>query len=120
MRTQLVRSAIALTLISVLIAAAMADSASDAVLKRKLLGYWQSGRHTYLFKSDGIRYMVAGVPTSHWDIQGAVYYEDGKPYKIVTLNEKMFRTSGDVLERCSKQDIERLKKFFPDWMKEHE
>jgi len=100
---------------------ATANSASDAALKQKVLGYWETGRHAYLFKSDGIRYMVDGVPTSHWDIRGGLYYEDGKPYKIATLNDKTFDIAGgDLLKRCSKQGIERLKRLCPDWMKEHE
>jgi hypothetical protein len=65
--------------------------------------------------------MVDGIPTSHWDIRGGVYYEDGKPYKILILNEKKFETAGpDLLKRCSKQDMEQLKKCCSDWMKEHE
>lgn len=96
-----------LTLICTLTTAAAADTASDAALKRKVLGCWESGRHAYLFKSDGIRYMVGGIPTSHWDIRGGVYYEDGKPHKILILNEKKFETAGgDLLERCSKKCIE--------------
>ena len=119
-----------LTLICTLTTAATADTASDAAMKRKLLGYWQSGRHAYLFKSDGICYMVEGTTTSHWDIRGGVYYDDGTPYKILILNEKKFETGGekaggtvtvrDLLERCSKKDVERLKKCCSDWMKEHE
>ncbi len=97
------------------------DSASDAALKQKVIGYWETGRHAYLFKSDGIRYMVDGIPTSHWDIRGGLYYEDGKPHKIAILNENKFDiVGGDLLQRCSKQGIERLRRLCPDWMKEHE
>jgi hypothetical protein len=108
---------------------ATADSASDAAMKQKLLGYWHSGRHAYLFKSDGICYMVEGTTTSHWDIRGGVYYDDGIPCKIVSLNEKEFEFRSldnashyleDRWERCSKKEIEQLKKCCSDWMKEHE
>ena len=119
-----------LTLICTLTTAATADSASDAALKRKLLGYWQSGRHAYLFKSDGICYMVERTTTYHRDIRGGVYYVDAMPYEIVSLNEKDFEYRSrdknaspyirDGLERCSKKDIEQLKKCCSDWMKEHE
>ena len=127
MKTKLIRSAIVLTLMCTLTATAMADSAA---LERKLLGYWQSGRHAYLFKSDGICYMVEGTTTYHWDIRGGMYYMDATPYKIVSLNGKEFEYCSpdnnarpfvrDGLERCSKRDIEQLKKCRSDWMKEHE
>jgi len=121
MQTKLIRSAMVLTLICTLTTGAAADTASDAALRRKVLGYWKTGRHAYLFKSDGIRYMVGGTPTRHWDIRGGVYYEDGKPYKISKLNEKEFDIAGgDLLERCSEKHIEQYKASFPDWMKEHQ
>jgi hypothetical protein len=129
MKTILIRSAIVLTLICTLTAAATADTASDAALKRKLLGYWQSGRHAYLFKSDGIIYMVEGIPTTHWDIRGGVYYEDGSPKGTVSMKGKEFEFHARdknapcmlcTVERCSKKDIEQLKKCCSDWMKEHE
>ena len=63
---------------------------SDAATKRKLLGYWKSGRHSYLFKSDGICYMVEGTTTYHWDIRGGVYYIEAKAYEIVSLNGNEF------------------------------
>jgi hypothetical protein len=126
MKTKLIRPAMVLTLICTLTTAATADSASDAALKRKLLGYWQSGRHAYLFKSDGICYMVGGTTTHHWDIRGGMYYDEATPLEIVSLSGNEFKARSRVknasegLERCSKKDIEQLKKFFPDWMKEHE
>jgi hypothetical protein len=130
MKTKLIRPAMVLTLICTLTTAATADSASDAALKRKLLGYWKSGRHSYLFKSDGICYMVEGTTTYHWDIRGGMYYMDATPYKIVSLNGKEFEYCSpdknakpfirDGLERCSTKDIEQLKECCSDWMKEHE
>src|SRR4051812_667998 len=114
-----------LMLICSLTTAAVADSASNAALKRKLLGYWHSGRHAYLFKSDGICYMVEGTTTYHWDIRDGVYYSDAMPFEIVTLNEKEFEYQSrdrnakpfmrDGLERCSKKDLEELKKCCSDW-----
>ncbi len=108
---------------------ATTNSASDAAMKRRLLGYWQSGRHAYLFKSDGICYMVEGTTKSDWDIRGGVYYYGGIPCKIGSLNEKEFEFRSldngsqyieDRWERCSKKDVEQLKKCCSDWMKEHE
>jgi hypothetical protein len=130
MKTKLTRAAMVLILICSLTTAAMADTASDAAMKRKLLGYWKSGRHSYLFKSDGICYMVEGTTTYHWDIRDGVYYVEAKPYEIMSLNGNEFEYRSrdknaipfeqDGLERCSKNDIEQLKKCCSGWMKEHE
>jgi lysozyme inhibitor LprI len=66
---------------------------SDAEIKAKLLGYWQSPRHAYLLKSDGIMYMC---PTNYattkntWDVKGGLFYQDGQPHRIVTLNRLEF------------------------------
>lgn len=121
MKTKLVRLILCLTLLSILATGANADRASDATLKEKVLGFWETGRHAYLFKSDGIRYMVEGVPTARWDIRGGMYYEDGKPHKIAKLNDTTFDIAGgDLLKRCSKEGIERLRKLCPEWMREHE
>jgi hypothetical protein len=134
MKTKLIRPAMVLILICTVTAAATADTASDAVIKRKLLGYWNSGRHAHLFKSDGTHYADVlaaamgdeGTP-HHWDIRSGLYYDDGTPYKILILNEKKFEFRSldknatlDIWGRCSKQDIEQLKKCCSDWMKEHE
>lgn len=130
MKTTLVRSAMVLTLICALTTAATGDSGSDAALKQKLLGFWKSGRHAYLFKSDNVCYMVDGTTTYHWDIRDGTYYVEAKPYKILSLNGNQFEYCSrdrnarpyerDGLERCSQKDIEQLKQCCSDWMKEHE
>jgi hypothetical protein len=133
MKIKLTRPALVLTLICAATAAAMADTASDAVMKRKLLGYWNSGRHAHLFKSDGTHYadvltaaLADGTP-HHWDIRDGLYYDDGTSYKILMLTEKKFEFRSldksaalDVWGRCSKQDNEQLKKCCSDWMKKQE
>jgi hypothetical protein len=69
------------------------DVPADTTIKQKLLGYWRSGRHDYLYKADGIRYMLPRPPcttTDHWDVKGGVYFEGSEPYDIVTLTKKTF------------------------------
>jgi hypothetical protein len=69
------------------------DVPADAAIKQKLLGYWRSGRHDYLYKADGIRYMLPRPPcttTSHWDVKGGVYFEGSEPYDIVTMTKDTF------------------------------
>ena len=46
------------------------DKLSDGAIKKKLLGYWESPRHAYLIKSDGIMYMCPrkfATTTDKWD-----------------------------------------------------
>ena len=69
------------------------DVPADAAIKQKLLGYWRSGRHDYLYEADGVRYMLPRPPcttTSHWDVKGGVYLEGSKPYEIVTMTKNTF------------------------------
>ena len=103
------------------------EASSDAVIKQKLLGYWRSPRHDYLYKRDGIRYMFGGTTTSPWDVRGGVYYEGFKPYDIVSFSPKTFvyrsREGSKLtfkLERCSDADIAKMRESDPDWMKQHE
>jgi hypothetical protein len=44
-----------------LLMAATTTHADDAAMKKELLGYWKSGRHAYLYKDDGIVYMMGGT-----------------------------------------------------------
>lgn len=83
-----------LMMLVVLFAAVPAVRADDAAIKRQLLGYWQSPRHQYLYKSDGVRYMVPrpeNTTTNRWDVRNGLYYEDGEPYKIITLTRTVFK-----------------------------
>ena len=103
------------------------DVPADATIKQKLLGYWRNPHHEYLYKSDGIRYMVGGTPKNTWDVRGGVYFEDSTPYDIVSFSPSTFvlRTRDAAktifkLERCSDKDIAQLKKYYSDWMREHE
>jgi hypothetical protein len=78
-----------LTLVVLLLAAAMAQ-ADDAAVKKQLLGYRQSPRHAYLLKSNGIMYMLSRPPcttTNTWDVRNAFFYQDGEALKIVALNK---------------------------------
>jgi hypothetical protein len=70
----------------------------DAAIKKQLLGYWKSPRHGYLYKANGIQYMLPRPPstsTSHWDVRNGIYYEmDGGrtySYRIISLTDKEFR-----------------------------
>ena len=81
-----------LTLVVLLLAAAMAQ-ADDAAVKKQLLGYWQSPRHGYLLKSNGIMYMLPRPPcttTNTWDVRNGFFYQDGEALKNVALNKYQF------------------------------
>lgn len=87
-----------LTMLVVLFAAVPMVRADDAAIKKQLLGYWKSPRHGYLYKANGIVYMLPRPPstsTSHWDVRHGVYYEmDGGrtyAYRIISLTEKEFK-----------------------------
>src|ERR1700693_5272442 len=87
MKTTLAKTAMVL---AILIAATMAH-ADDAAIKKELLGYWKSGRHSYLYKDDGIIYMMGGTTKSTWDVRDGRYYEQGlKPAKIIALTKTKF------------------------------
>lgn len=69
------------------------DKPSDAAIKQKLLGYWQSPRHAYLIKSDGIIYMCPRsicTTTNKWEVKAGLFYWDSEPNEIVLLNAKKF------------------------------
>jgi hypothetical protein len=98
-------------------AATMAQ-ADDAAMKKELLGYWASGRHAYLFKDDGISYMLGGTSKSKWDIRNGMYYEsnvDGtnalKPAKIISLTKSKFTTQDTsgihTLKRLTQEGAEK-------------
>ena len=94
------------------------DSATDSALKEKLVGYWKSPRHAYLYSKDGSMRMVSGDPKSKWNIVNGVYHEledDGRAYAydIITLTDDKFvyRSRGDspttfTLSRISKREAE--------------
>jgi hypothetical protein len=75
--------------------------ADDATIKKKILGDWSTGRHTFTFKSDGIAYMMGGSSNLRWDVRNGMYYEAGgegsidfaqKGYKILSLTSTRFVT----------------------------
>jgi hypothetical protein len=82
---------IKMTLALLLLAATMAH-ADDAALKKQLLGYWQSPRHGYLIKDNGIMYMLPRPATTKntSDVRGGYFYQDGEAFKIVALNKFQF------------------------------
>ena len=72
---------------------AAGEKMSDAAIKEKLLGYWQSPRHGYHIASDGVIYMCPrayATTTNRWDVKDGVFYWDAQPHKIVTLTDKKF------------------------------
>jgi hypothetical protein len=83
---------IKMTLALLLLAATIAQ-ADDATIKKQLLGYWQSPRHGYLLKSNGIMYMLprpGSTTTNTWDVRNVYFYQDGEALKIVVLNKYQF------------------------------
>jgi hypothetical protein len=100
------------------VAATMAQ-ADDATMKKELLGYWKSGRHAYLYKDDGVIYMMGGSTKSRWDIRNGKFYEssDLNPIdyssgeKILALNKTVFTvqdTDGPyTLKRITKAEAEK-------------
>jgi hypothetical protein len=107
MKTTLAKTAMVLAL---LMAAAMAQ-ADDATMKKEMLGYWASGRHGYLYKDDGISYMLGGTTTNKWDVRDGMYYEDGTAYKIIAFTKTKFTFQGRngiyTLKRLTKEDAEK-------------
>jgi hypothetical protein len=80
-----------LLLLTIICVAMAGDKLSDAAIKQKLLGYWKSPRHGYLIKSDGIIYMLPrkyATTTNHWDVKNGVFYWDGIPNEIISLDDK--------------------------------
>lgn len=66
---------------------------SDAEIRHRLLGYWESPRHAYLIKSDGIIYMCPRkicTTTNTWDVKNGTFYWDSLPMEIISLTEKKF------------------------------
>ena len=60
--------------LAILMAATMAQ-ADNAAIKKELLGYWKTGRHVFLYKDDGIAYMMGGCSNRRWDVLNGMYYE---------------------------------------------
>jgi hypothetical protein len=77
-----------LTIFGMSLLATAGEKLSDAAIKQKLIGYWQSPRHGYLIKSDGVMYMLGGTTTNRWDVKGGIYYED--PFDTIVLTNKKF------------------------------
>jgi hypothetical protein len=86
---------------------------SDAAIKEKLLGYWQSPRHGYHLTTDGKMYMCPrkyASTTNRWDVKNGMFYQDGDPFRIVTLTNTKFVYSNHLgtftLLRGSKEDVD--------------
>jgi len=47
---------------------------SDTQYKSAIRGYWQTARHTYLYKADGL-VLVQGSVDGHWSIRNGILYE---------------------------------------------
>jgi len=68
----------------VLLIAASLTHADDSSIKKQLLGYWKSPRHSYLLKSNGIMYMLprpGATTTNTWDVRNDFFYQDGEHSK---------------------------------------
>jgi hypothetical protein len=65
-------------ILAIFMAATMAQ-ADDAAIKKELLGYWKSGRHSYFYKDDGIIYMRGGTTKSKWDVR------DGRSEMLLSI-----------------------------------
>jgi hypothetical protein len=103
----------ALTMVLALFVAAAIAQADDATMKKELLGYWKSGRHSYLYRDDGIIYMMGGTTKSTWDVRDGRYYEQGlKPAKIIALTKTKFtiliegESTPYTLKRITKEEAE--------------
>lgn len=93
MKTKRTLPALVVVLVITSFSAAAGDKLSDSAIKQRLLGYWQSPRHGYLIKSDGIMYMCPRkycTTTNRWDVKGGRFYQDSRSYEIVTLTDKKF------------------------------
>ena len=80
-------------LLSVTCFASAGEKMSDAEIKQKVIGYWQSPRHGYHIASDGIIYMCPrkdAETTNHWNVKDGKFYWDNLPHTIVTLTDKKF------------------------------
>jgi hypothetical protein len=108
-----------LTLLLALFMAATMAQADDAAMKKEILGYWKSGRHAYLYKDDGIIYMMGGTTKSRWDIRDGKFYESSDLHpidyssgeKILALTKAKFTvqdTDGPyTLKRITKEEAEK-------------
>jgi hypothetical protein len=80
-------------LLTVACFASAGEKMSDAQIKQKLIGYWNSPRHGYHIAPDGIIYMCPrkfATTTNRWAVKDGKFYWDGDPHTIVTLNDKKF------------------------------
>jgi len=69
------------------------EKMSDAEIKQKLIGYWNSPRHGYHIAADGIIYMCPrkyATTTNDWKVKDGKFYWDDIPQTIVTLTDKKF------------------------------
>lgn len=95
---------------------------SDAQIKSALIGYWTTARHAYKFEPTGIIRMCPttgpnpATTTSTWSVKNGVFYYDGHPYKVLTVNDRQFAYqeisgpyAGTVLifYRISRKEAER-------------
>jgi hypothetical protein len=81
--------------------AATVAHADDAAIRQKILGYWSTGRHVFLFKNDGNALMMGGTSNMKWAVHNGMYYEGGdqgemntntQGYKILSLTSTRFVT----------------------------
>jgi hypothetical protein len=87
-------------LVLALFMAATVAHADDAAIRQKIIGYWSTGRHVFLFKSDGNALMMGGTSNMKWAVHNGMYYEGGdegdvtnsQPHKILSLTNTRFVT----------------------------
>jgi hypothetical protein len=102
-------------ILAILMAATVAQ-ADDATIKKELLSYWKDGRHVFLYKDDGIAYVMGGTSNRRWDVPNAMYYEgsvdESNPLanKIIALTKTRFITQNSngtsTMKRVTKAEAE--------------
>jgi hypothetical protein len=67
---------------------------SDAQIRRELIGCWKSPRLLYKIRCNGIMMRTCPmypVPTcKSWAVQNGIFYEDGRPYRILAVDDRQF------------------------------
>ena len=71
----------------------------DTQYRSAIRGYWQTARHTYLYKADGL-VLVEGSVNGHWSIRNGILYEQGvfyggkQAYQIIAINDRQLVYKG--------------------------
>jgi hypothetical protein len=67
---------------------------SDAQIRCEIIGCWKSPRLLYKIQCNGIMTRMCPmypVPTcKSWAVQYGIFYEDGRPYRILAVDDRQF------------------------------